>query len=352
MLLLDGLSFMTISLCLFVKIKNRLKLSNHCFFIYLISLLLYGCETKYHLPANPKPIPDCPLCHEVRLALVLGGGGARGMAHVGVLEEFEQAGIPIDLIVGCSAGSIVGALYADCPKASYLKKILRPLKKWDILDVSFWQCRYGFVQGRSLRQFLKKNLRAKYFEELYIPLCCAATDLIEGEVICLNSGPLIPAVHASAAVPFVFSPVYLHDRLLVDGGVADPVPVCMAKKNLAQVVVAVDLSELLPKTCPTNLFGIAARSAEIKFLLQSESCVKDADVVIRPELGEVGLFDDHKNELVYEGGRKAAREAIPQIIDLLSQKGLWKSEEGPCLNHSSNNCLTIDVENTDVLTPE
>lgn len=302
------------------------KRAFHAFYLLgLLSLLLVSCETKFNLPETPCPIPECNPPSEVRLALVLGGGGARGMAHVGVLEEFEKAQIPVDIIIGCSAGSIVGALYADFPRASYVKQLLKPLRKWDILDINIWCCRYGFVQGGSLRKFLKWNLKARCFEQLSIPLCVVATDLLEGELICLNSGPIIPAVHASAAVPFVFTPVLLHDRLLVDGGVADPVPVCVAKKMNAQVVVAVDLSELLPKTCPTNLFGVATRSAEIKFLLQSESCVEGADVIIRPEMGDIGLFDDRNHELVYEAGCKAAKEAIPQILDLLSQKGLWQA---------------------------
>jgi NTE family protein len=90
----------------------------------------------------------------------------------------------------------------------------------------------------------------------------------------------------------------------------------------AAVIVAVDLSGLLTETCPTNLFGVATRSAEIKFLLQSESCLQGADVVIRPELGDMGLFDDHSPENVYEAGCKAAREAIPKILELLSEKGM------------------------------
>ncbi|MBA2369141.1 MAG: patatin-like phospholipase family protein [Candidatus Protochlamydia sp.] len=293
------------------------------YFLFILLFSFTGCATRFSVPAEPRPVPKCLFPSCIRLALVLGGGGARGMAHVGVLEEFEKAGIPIDVIVGCSAGSVVGALYADCPNAGTVKSLLNPLKKWDILDLDFSRCRYGLVQGRSFTRFLEKNLCAHSFEKLRIPLCIAATDLLEGKMVCLNSGPLIPAVHASSAVPFVFAPVQLHDRLLVDGGVTDPVPVCIAKKLHAEIIVAVDLSELLPKTCPSNLFGVAKRSAEIKFLLQSESCVDGADVVIRPELGGVGLFDDRNNEHVYEAGRKAAREAIPKIIDLLEQKGFW-----------------------------
>ena len=290
--------------------------------VVAVSFFLSGCETKLDIPDNPSPVPQCPHPSDIRLALVLGGGGAKGMSHVGVLAEFEKEGIPIDLIVGCSAGSIVGALYADCPNASYIKKILKPLRTWDILDINIWFGRYGLVRGGALRKFLNYHLSCRTFEELQIPLCVVSTDVLAGELVCMNSGPIIPAVHASAAVPFIFSPVLFYERWLVDGGVADPVPVKIAKKAGAAVIVAVDLSGLLPKTCPTNLFGVAKRSAEIKFLLQSESCLDGADVVISPELGDMGLFDDKNPEHVYEAGCRAAREAIPQIIELFVQKGM------------------------------
>lgn len=298
------------------------KKRSNALILLTVLMLLSSCDTKFDLPDNPPSIPECSPPECVRLAIVLGGGGAKGWSHLGVLAEFEKAGIPVDLIVGCSAGSIVGALYADCPNACYVKRILMSLKTWDILDINIWYGRYGLVQGRALRRFLCRNLNCRCFEDLRIPLYVVSTDLIAGNIVCLSSGPIIPAVHASAAVPFVFCPVYLYKRWLVDGGVADPVPVQTAKKSGAAVVVAVDLSGLLPKTCPTNLFGIATRSAEIKFLLQSESCVAGADVVIRPELGDMGLFDDKHFQHVFDAGSKAAKEAIPRIIELLSEKGL------------------------------
>lgn len=281
--------------------------------------LVSSCETKVDFPDEPPPVPCIPHPENARLALVLGGGGTKGVAHIGVLSEFEKAGIPIDIIVGCSAGSIVGAIYADYPDAARTKKLMVPLRTWDILDISLLYCRYGFVQGRALNRFLTKNLHSRTFEELQIPLYIVATDVLAGELVSMNSGPLIPAVRASASVPFVFPPLPLHERWLVDGGVADPVPVKTARATGAAVVVAVDLGSLLPKTCPTNLFGVATRSAEIKFLLQSESCVDGADVVIRPNLGDMGMFDDKNQEHVYQAGALAARKAIPQIIALLAR---------------------------------
>lgn len=319
---------------MFLWIRNKVLISHKikikagiCISVFLL-VCLTGCGTQLNAPENPCPIPECVTPDCVGLALVLGGGGAKGMSHVGVLEEFERAGISIDVIVGSSAGSIVGALYADFPRACHVKHLLRPLRKWDILDVNLIFGRFGLVRGQSLRCFLDRHLSCCCFEELQIPLYVVATDVLAGESVCLSSGPIIPAVHASSAIPLVFSPVYLHERWLVDGGVADPIPVRVAKKLGASVVVAVDLSALVPATRPTNLFGVAARSAEIKFQLQTESCVQGADVVILPELGDMGLFDDQNPERVYEAGRTAAREALPKIIELLIEKGLYPCPHG------------------------
>ena len=330
----------------FINRKRMIINSLLCCFLFST---FTSCDTKFDIKDIPEPIPQYTPPHPIRLALVLGGGGTKGMAHVGVLEEFENAGIPIDLIVGCSAGSIVGALYADCPNAKHVKKVLKPLKTWDILDINIWRGRYGIAQGGSLQSFLKRNLSCKCFENLQIPLCVAATDLLAGELVCLNSGSIVPAVHASCAVPLIFSPVILHERLLVDGGVADPVPVQIAKKMNAQVIVAVDLSVMLEKSCPSNLFGVAARSAEVKFLLQSESCVIGADVVIKPELGSMGMFDDSNLQKTYLAGKHAAQQAIPRILEVLCEKGIYFEERCPKCTHSHyyNLCdCASDMENT------
>jgi NTE family protein len=290
--------------------------------ILLFTLLLSSCDRKLKYSDCPLPIPECPPPENVRVALVLGGGGARGLAHVGVLEEFEAEGIPIDVIVGCSIGSIVGALYADCPHACYLKKILKPLKKWDILDLGFIHCRYGLVRGRALERFLNKNLCADNFEQLQIPFYSVSTDLMAGTAVAINRGPIIPAVRASASIPFLFRPVILYERILVDGGIVDNIPVDIAKKIGAQVIIAVDLSTLLPKSPPNHLFGIAARAAEIKLLLHSETCTAGADVIIRPSLGDFGIFEDRNCELAYKAGRKAAQDVMPQILEILCEKGI------------------------------
>ena len=173
-----------------------------------------------------------------------------------------------------------------------------------MVDFDLWNARYGLCQGRSLRKFLGRNLWAANFEELQKPFFLVATDLYSSELVTLGGGPLIPAVEASCSIPVVFVPVCLHGRALVDGGVIDPVPVRVADYLGAEVIVAVDLRGLLPHTFPTNFFSVATRSAEITLLWQSESCLRDADVVIRPDLCGIGTFDDDQNERIYQAPRK------------------------------------------------
>lgn len=291
----------------------------------LITLTLTACSCpEFYDPCdNPPPLPDCPVVPQpVRLALVLGGGGALGLAHVGVLEVLENEGIPIDLIVGCSAGSIVGALYADCPCAEHLKENLLHLKTNVLLDINIRQARYGLCQGRSLNKFMQQHLCAERFDQLQIPFFLVTTDVYSGELVIIGGGPIAPAVEASCSIPFVFAPVSLYKRPCVDGGIIDPVPVRVAKYFNAEIIVAVDLRGLLNKTFPTNLFGVAKRSAEITLLWQSEGCLRDADIIIRPDLNNIGIFDDEYNELIYNTGKDAAQNAIPQIKALLNKKAL------------------------------
>jgi NTE family protein len=298
--------------------KNNLPLS-HLTFSLLIFLSSCVCPQHYQPNDSPPSLPDCYIPEKICLALVLGGGGARGLAHIGVLEEFEKAEIPIDLIIGCSAGSLVGAMYADCPNSAYVRSILEPMKTNAFLDINLWKARYGLSQGNAMDRVLKKNLHAKTFDELQIPLLIVATDLYSGHLVTIGGGEIAPAVQASCAIPFVYAPVELHGRVFVDGGVIDPVPVRVAHQVNAEFVIAVDLRSLLPHTFPHHLFGVATRSAEITLLWQSESCLEKADLIIRPQLGDLGTFCDDFHDVIYEAGREAARQAIPLIRERLAQ---------------------------------
>lgn len=306
---------------------KKIPLSFTIFFIFLFCL--GGCGHTfqcYHkeFPYTHYPLPEeMPMVSpEPEVILVLGGGGARGMAHVGILEEFEKAKIPVDLIVGCSIGSLVGALYAECPDAARLKCLLGPIKRKHFMEIDWTSMRYGLGRGDPLKCFLLRNLGPKEFHEMRIPFIVVATDLCSGELIHISSGPVAPAVHASCAYPLFFTPVRAYERYLVDGGVVDPIPVELAKYYHPKLIIAVDLSESVPSSFPDHLFGVAKRCTEIKFRRQSESCVRNADVIVRPELGDIGIFTEGFNHVIYEAGKKAAQEMIPEIQSLMRERGI------------------------------
>jgi len=285
----------------------------------LLSLLVVGCCSSYFIKRHPpEPLPAFYVPEKIRVALVLGSGGVRGMAHVGVLEELEAAGIPIDIIVGCSAGSIVGALYADNPNTAEIKEAVKSVRTDSILDIDIWHCRFGLSQGVTMRRVLDAHLTANTFEELKIPLVVVASDLHTGDLVPIGSGDLVNAVQASCAIPFVFIPCRHMGRILVDGGVINPVPVKVARDLGAEVVIAVDLCELLPKTFPTNLFEIATRSAEIAFMWQNEVCTCDADVVIRPKTCGMGVFNEKMKWHMYQAGKQATKELIAKIKNIVA----------------------------------
>ena len=271
-----------------------------------------------HFSSSPSHVPGYKVPqHNINLVLVLGGGGARGLAHVGVLEEFEQAGIYPDFIIGCSIGSIVGGLYCSGHSVSDIKDILLPLRREDLLGQKNLNLRYGLHNGDKMREFLNKNLLVSEFEHLKKPLLCVATDLIHGHLLKIGTGPLAPAIQGSCAFPFLFRPVEWEGRLLVDGSVLNPVPANLAKHIAARLVVAVDISELLTVDMPNHLFGVARRTMEISYANQSKTHSQYADILIKPKLGLYRTLDDHNSHAMYEAGRAAAKIYIPVIKERL-----------------------------------
>lgn len=306
-------------------ISKQIQMNRRSFLFrfFLIVFLTFavtscGCPHRLHPRKNPPPLPSFYVPNRIKVALILGSGGVRGMAHIGVLEELEAAGISVDLIVGCSAGAIVGALYADNPCVEEIKEAVWNLKTASLLDFDVVQCRYGLCQGRSLRKVLHQYLQSETFDQLQIPLVVVASDLNSGELVPIGAGSVEEAVQASSCIPFIFVPCEYMGRILVDGGIINPVPVKVARDLGAEVIIAVDLCELLPRTFPSNLFDVLTRSAEIAFLWQNESCSHHASVIIRPKTCDVGIFNDHMKRQIYYAGKRAAREKIPEILEKLA----------------------------------
>lgn len=328
-----------------IKYQSMKQKLNYLFLLFSLLLVIGGCSCprKYVPKAVPDPLPMFYVPEKIRVALVLGSGGVRGMAHVGVIEELVAAGIPIDLIVGCSAGSIVGALYADNPNTHCLKRSVWRMKSNSLLDIDIWECRYGLSQGRSMCRVLDQCLDARTFEQLKIPLIIVASDLHTGELVPLGSGDLVKAVRASCSIPFVFVPVDHLGRILVDGSVSNPVPAKIPLDLGADIIIAVDLCELLDKTFPTNLFTVATRSAEIAFMWQNESCTRHADVIIRPKTCGVGAFNDTVKSEIYWAGRKAAREQVPRILELIYRMAPQDRAGTPNWKLIQPRCYTPDI---------
>ncbi len=296
----------------------------HLFMLFqwlVIAITVQSCCCPHRLmpSAEPAPLEPFYVPERIRVALVLGSGGVRGMAHVGVLEVFEEYGIPIDLIVGCSAGSIVGALYAEKCSVAAIKPCVMEMRTHSMMDIECWNIKYGLSQGDSMHKVIDKYLEAEDFCHLNIPFVCCAADLHSGELIPMGSGDLISSIRASCSIPFVFVPCELNGRILVDGGTINPNPANIAHDLGAEIVICVDLCELLEKTFPTNLFTVATRAAEIAFMWQNETCTSCADVTIRPKTCGVGSFNDKMKWKVYQAGREAALEKIPEILELLSR---------------------------------
>ena len=265
------------------------------------------------MPPVPKPIK------RPNIALVLGGGGARGMAHLGVISVLQENNIPIDLVVGTSIGSVVGAIYADNPNNLNLYRDFVDIKQKDLVSFSIFSGEGGFSSGEKLESFLNHNLHAKTFEQLQVPFVAVATDLANGQPFILRSGPIAPAVHASSAIAGFFIPVSIYGTNLIDGGFSQPLPVMIAKQFNPKVIIAVNIDRELSSNYNKGIFDIINRSIDIVVTRLSDNAVDQADVLIRPQVKQIGTFDDKNNKKLYELGRHAALEQLAKIQQIIKK---------------------------------
>lgn len=286
---------------------------------FLVFLCFSGCTALTTPPPAETQLTEFKLDKPVRVALVLGGGGSKGIAHLGAIQELEKAGIRPDLIVGCSAGAIVGAFYADEPNLAHAEQLFLKLKRSDLLDTSFLGGRFGPVTGKKLQAFMQKNLKAQSFQDLKIPLIVVATDLLKGDTVELSQGEISSAINASCALPGLFKPVVLHNKYLIDGGVSSPLPIEIAKKYGAELVIAIDVSEELPSSQPSHLFGIAKRGIEISYRKLIAHSLEKADIAIKMSFQDIGMLSEHLNQEMYEHGRLQARNALPDIQKIVKK---------------------------------
>jgi NTE family protein len=300
--------------------ESTMSLLKFSFILGLMALLsaCAGSKPDIDIPQQ-APLSAEKISHP-SVALVLGGGGARSMAHVGVLRVLRKAGVPISLIAGTSAGSIVGAVYADRGDMNEVNKACDDIGFWDIADINNVPSRYGMMKGYHLQKFLLKHIHARMFSQLTIPFIVATTDLQTGLVYSILSGPIAPAVQASASIPGLFDPMHLYGHILVDGGMSDPVAVNLVQRFHPEMIIAVDVMKQLPKTMPQTADDIYTRAMTIRGINITAMSAENADVVIKPNLGTASVFDISKKNQLIAAGAKAAQQALPKILALLKQK--------------------------------
>jgi NTE family protein len=292
-----------------------------------LALTLAACRM-----VSPAPLPLAPRAgpgaRPPRVALVLGGGGARGFAHVGVIRVLEEAGVPVALVVGTSVGSVVGALYASDPDAQRLERTTRGLGLDDFFDFTLAPLLSGSALGLASGERLERFMLARVgtpIERLRIPFAAVATDLETGEAVVLRSGGVARAVRASCAIPGVFEPVEQGGRLLVDGGVARNLPVRIARELGADVVIAVDVGAPAAGSRPRNFVEVFLRAVSLAANAEVDAARREADVLLTPDVGAIGLLEfDRKGEAV-AAGAAAARAALPRIREAVAG---WRGEEG------------------------
>lgn len=285
-----------------------------------LALGLSGCGS---LPTTTsgsagQAVPS-PERREIKLGLALGGGAARGFAHLGVIEVLEEAGLRPSHLAGTSAGSLVAAMYASGKSTAELARMAQTMQEGDITDWMLPILNRGALRGEALARYVNTQVGGRNLEQMKIPLGIVATDLKTGESITFRRGNTGAAVRASSAVPAVFQPVRIGDHEYVDGGLVAPVPVRQAREMGANFVIAVDISSDPEGNPSGDTFQILMQTFAIMGKTINTLALKEADWVIRPALSGVKSADFGARMRSIEAGRAAMRAALPGLKLRLAQ---------------------------------
>jgi len=249
-----------------------------------------------------------------RIALVLGAGSARGLAHIGVLQVLEENSIPIDLIAGCSMGAMVGAIYACGADMHMLGRMIGNMDTRLFFDVQL--PRMGFISGKRIKELLNLLTKRKEFHDTKVPLVVVATDLITGKEVVIEEGSITEAVRASISIPGIFHPVKWGDMILVDGAVVDRLPIEVARSRGADIIIAVDVTFGEGKKVKiNNTMDVILTSIDIMQKMQFDLIHYKADILIQPAVSSFASHDFDKSQELIELGRQAALEKIDEIKD-------------------------------------
>ncbi len=282
---------------------------------------LAGCATRppeappVPPPVVPPPTPPRP----PRVGLALGGGAARGFAHVGVIQVLEREGVRPDLVVGTSAGSLVAALFAAGFSGAELERAALAMEEAMIADWTVPWMNRGLLRGEALARYVNRQVQGRLIEEMRLPLGILATDLASGQPVLFRRGDTGTAVRASSAVPGVFSPVEISGRTYVDGGLVAPVPVEQAREMGAELVIAVDISSPARPLAQTDPVRVLLQTFTIMGQTINRHVLPRAEVVVRPALDGVGSTDFAARQRSIAAGRVAMQAALPQLREALKK---------------------------------
>jgi len=295
--------------------------------VLALPLGIAGCASLPPPPEHPPSAEALVLTRKADhplIAFVLGGGGARGFAHAGVLKVLDDAGIRADLVVGTSAGSLVGALYAGGIRNDELLETALAVQRDELVDFVFPH--RGFIEGNRLQTYIDKALKGRLIEQLDIPFVAVATELATGKLVAFTRGDTGMAVRASCSVPVIFQPTAIRGSEYVDGGLVSPVPVKVARESGADFVIAVDVSR---QPDEHKELGSTAAMLSHAFVVMEHALAQEesklADVVIRPNLAKVRATDLAARGQAIAAGEEAARAALPQIRSLIAERTAIRS---------------------------
>ncbi|ARU62398.1 esterase [Tumebacillus avium] len=247
-----------------------------------------------------------------RIGLALGAGGARGFAHIGVLQVLEKMGVQVDMIAGSSMGSMIGSFYCSGMDTRYMESLAVNLKRRHWIDFTVVP-KMGFVNGTRIMEMVRFLTKDQNLEDLKIPLAVVATDIQKGERVVFREGPAYHAVRGSISIPGIFMPHRYQGRVLVDGGVIDRVPINVAREMGADIVIAVDVGLYDRETEVKGIFDVIFQSIEIMEREILRTRILNADVIVRPDVGHISSTAFSNIEEVIAHGREAT-ERVAELI--------------------------------------
>lgn len=281
----------------------------------LTVIFLVGCASGPLPTMPPDAVPTVQTAPKkpLKVGLVLGGGAARGFAHIGVIQVLEEAGVHPSLVVGTSAGSLVAAFYASGKTGTQLQQIAESMEEATFADWTLPIFSRGMLRGEALARYVSAQVNGRLIENMPLPLGIVATDLNSGQGVLFQRGDTATAVRASSAVPALFQPVKIAGREYVDGGLVSPVPVRYARQMGAELIIAVDISSAPEGNAASDTLQILLQTFSIMGKSINNFELREADVVVRPSLVGVASADFGARRRAIQAGRVAMQALLPQL---------------------------------------